>query len=144
MAAWQLINGQSRSLRDLAGTFQEALPLLIFVDSHSDYSHVFLQEDFTMDKLDYEHQASTFGVAVKGYLADNGHFADAAWWDSCIALQQSFQFCGIGSHHQKCIAERRIRDLLDAAGASLLHAIQHWSDGVSKNLWPFALKCALI
>jgi len=36
----------------------------VFVDSHSDYTHVFLQENTTMDltfdgKLDYERQAST-------------------------------------------------------------------------------------
>ncbi len=71
-------------------------------------------------------------------------FADAAWRDSCFALKQTFQFCGVGSHHQNGIAERRIRDLSDIARASLLHAIHHWPDGVTKNLWPFALKYACL
>jgi hypothetical protein len=93
-------------------------------------------------KLDYEWRANAFGITITGYRADNGRFADAAWRDSCFALQQSFQFCGVGSHHQNGIAERRIRDLSDAVRASLLHAIQHWPDGVTKNLWPFALKHA--
>jgi hypothetical protein len=33
-----------------------------------------------------------------------------------------------------------ICDLSDTASAFLLHAIHHWPEGVSKNLWPFALK----
>jgi hypothetical protein len=119
----------------------------IFVDSFSDYTHVSLQEDLTMDstldaKLDFERKALTFGVQVKGYHADNGRFAEAAWKDSCHALHQTIQFCGVGSHHQNGVVERRIRDLSDSARASLLHAIHHWPDGVSKNLWPFALKHA--
>jgi hypothetical protein len=171
---WCHKNDRSRSLRDLAASTSGSLTFAdqmvsttpglipqstgkltkcrfcaatIFVDSHSDYTHVFLQEDLTMDstldgKLDYERRASAFGVTVKGYHADNGHFADTTWRDSCVALKQSFQFCGVGSHHQNGIAERRIHDLSYAARASLLHAIQHWPDGVTKNLWPFALKYA--
>jgi hypothetical protein len=66
----------------------------IFVNSFSDYTHVSLQEDLTMDstlnsKLEYEWRALTFGVSVTGYHADNGCFADAAWKDSCHALHQS-------------------------------------------------------
>jgi hypothetical protein len=57
-------------------------------------------------------------------------------------LNQTTQFCGVGSHHQNDIVERRIRDLSDSARASLLHAIHHWPNGVSKNLWPFAIKYA--
>ncbi len=119
----------------------------IFVDSFSDYTHVSLQEDLTMDstldaKLDYERKLSTFGVTTSGYHADNGRFAEAACKESCQALHQKIQFCGVGSHHQNGIVERRIRDLSDAARASLLHAIHHWPEGVSKNLRPFALKHA--
>jgi hypothetical protein len=54
----------------------------------------------------------------------------------------SFQFCGIGSHHQNGIAELNIRDLSDSAKASLLHAIHHRHKGDSKNLRRFALKYA--
>jgi hypothetical protein len=84
----------------------------IFVDSFSDYTHVSLQEDLTMDssldaKLDYERKLSTFGVNVAGYHAENGRFADAAWKESCQALNQKIQFCGVGSHHQNGIFERR-------------------------------------
>ncbi len=119
----------------------------ILIDSFSDYTHVSLLEDLSMDstldsKLDFEHRALTFGVTVLGYHADNGHFANAALRDSCHALYQTTQFCGVDSHHQNGIIEQRIRDLSDSARASLLHAIHLWPDGVSKNLWPFAIKYA--
>jgi hypothetical protein len=171
---WHHRNSHSRSLHDLAASTSGSLTFAnqmvsttpglipqstgkltkrrfcaatVFVDSHSDYTHIVLQEDLLMDstldaKLDYERRTNAFGISIKGYHAENGRFADAAWRDSCFAIQQSFQFCGVGSHHQNGIAERKIRDLSDAARASLLHAIQHWPDGVSKNLWPSALKHA--
>jgi hypothetical protein len=119
----------------------------VFVNSFSDYTHVSLQKDLSMDatldaKLDYERQLSAFGVHVKGYHADNGRFAKDAWKDSCHILNQTFQYCGVGSHHQNGVVERRIRDLSNSARASLLHAIHYWPEGISKNLWPFALKYA--
>jgi hypothetical protein len=59
----------------------------IFINSFSDYTHVSLP-DLTMDatldaKLDFERKALTFGISVKGYHADNGQFAEAAWTDLC-------------------------------------------------------------
>ncbi len=102
----------------------------VFVDSFTDYTHVSLQEDLKLDstldaKLDYEQKFSTFGVTTAGYHADIGRFAEAAWKESCQALNQRVQFCGMGSHHQNGIIERRICDLPEAARASLLHAIHH-------------------
>ncbi len=83
---------------------------MIFVDSFSDYTHVSLQEDLYMDstldaKLDYEQKLSTLGVTISGYHADNGRVAEAAWKESCQALHQKIQFCGVGSHHQNGIVE---------------------------------------
>ena len=48
--------------------------------------------------------------------------------------------CEVGAHHQNGIAEKRIRDLSEGARTSLLHAMQRWSEVVTTNLWPFALK----
>jgi len=85
----------------------------IFVDSFSNYTHLSLIEDLSMastlsSKLDFEQKPLNFGVTVKGYHADNGGFADAAWRDSCHTLHQTTQFCGVGSHHQNGIAEQHI------------------------------------
>jgi hypothetical protein len=71
-------------------------------------------------------QTLTFGIMVKGYHADNGRFAEAAWRDSCQALHQTIQFCGVGSHRQNDIVECQIFDLLASARAYLLHTIHHW------------------
>ncbi len=64
------------------------------------------------------------------------------WWRCCHGLNQKIQFCSVGSHHQNGIVECCIRNPLDTAQVSLLHAIHHWPEGVSKNLWPFTLKHA--
>lgn len=121
----------------------------VFVDSYSDFTYVHLQEDLTMDstldsKLAYEKCALSFGVQVQGYHADNGRFADTAWKESCDKLRQRFSYCGVGAHHQNGVVERRIRDLSSSARAALLHAIHLWPDGVSKNLWPYALRYACL
>jgi hypothetical protein len=96
--------------------------------------------DSTMDsKIAYKHLTSSFGVDIKGYHADNGQFADLSWKDACNYLNQNSTFCGIGAHHQNGIAECCIRDLADSAHAALLHAMHCWPDGISKNLWLYAL-----
>jgi hypothetical protein len=117
----------------------------IFVDSYSDYTYVHLQEDLSSDstldaKLAYERKANIFGVTISEYHADNGRFAESAWRQSCESLNQTFSYCGVGAHHQNGVAERRIQDLSNAARASLLHAMYLWPEGVSRNLWPYALK----
>jgi hypothetical protein len=56
----------------------------IFVDHFSDLSLVHLQsttniEDTLQAKHDFESYASTFGVSIQHYHANNGPFADNAW-----------------------------------------------------------------
>jgi hypothetical protein len=75
-----------------------------------------LSSDSTLDaKLAYEKKAHTFGVAMSGYHANNGQFAESAWKQSCKVLNQSFSYCGVGAHHQNGVAEHLIRDLSNAA-----------------------------
>ena len=116
-----------------------------FVDHVSDYTYPYLMEDLTLNetlmaKEAYERLAATFGVTVKAYHSDNGRYADTGWQEACISMQQYFTYCGIGQHNQNGIAEKRIRDLSNAARACLLYAKQRWPEGVCTNLWPFALK----
>ena len=117
----------------------------IFVDHVSDFTYPHLMEDLTLNatlvaKEAYERVAATYGVIVKAYHSDNGRYADTGWQDACIAMQQTFSYCGVGQHSQNGIAEKRIRDLSDAVRACLLHAKQRWPEGVCTNLWPFALQ----
>jgi hypothetical protein len=51
-------------------------------------------------------------------------------------------FCGVNAHFQNGKAEKKIRDLQDAARTSLLHAIRKWPKVITVNLWPYAMRYA--
>ena len=124
----------------------------IFVDHATNYGFVHLQEDQTLQstlqaKLAYENHASTCGVKIRKYHADNGRFADASFREEVQRCNQDLKFCGIGAHHQNRIAERRIRTLTEMCRTYLLYFIHKWppklrSKTISTILWPFALKHA--
>jgi hypothetical protein len=59
----------------------------------------------------YECCLALLGVESKGYHADNGQFADKCFRDKCTSSNQTINFCGVGSHHQNGIAERKIKDI---------------------------------
>jgi hypothetical protein len=46
----------------------------------------------------------------------------------------------VNAHFQNGKAEKKIRDLQDAAHTSLLHAIRKWPKAITINLWPYALR----
>jgi hypothetical protein len=83
---------------------------------------------------------SNLGVTSKAYHADNGCFADKGFCDDCTSCNQVITFCGIGSHHQNGIAERKIKELALGAQPLLLHAKRMLTEYISTILWPFALK----
>lgn len=117
----------------------------IFVDHHSDYSYVFLQQSTTSKetveaKHAFEQHAKTFGVDILHYHADNGRFADNLWRDDVAKQGQKLTFSGVGAHHQNGRAEKRIRDLQDLARTSLIQANRMWPDAINSNLWPYALR----
>ena len=120
----------------------------VFVDHFSDLTYVHLQESLTGEetveaKLAFERYARAHGVEVKHYHADNGRFADKAFMSAVEQANQTISFCGVGAHHQNGKAERRIRDLTDAARTMLLHAAHRWPKAVNAHLWPYALKHAM-
>ena len=51
-------------------------------------------------------------------------------------------YCGVDSHNQNGIAERRIKSLSEDARTMLAHGIHIWSEVITRALWPFALKAA--
>ena len=53
---------------------------------------------------------------------------------------QNVTFCGVGSHHQHGISEKKIGDLTEYARTLLVAANQTWPEAVKLALWPFALK----
>ena len=82
------------------------------------------------------------GVTIKHYHADNGHFIDHPFKDHCEQSNQSLSHSVVNVHFQNAVAEKRIRDLQDAARTMLVHAKHHWPKAVNAHLWPYALRFA--
>lgn len=96
-------------------------------------------------KAAYERHASSFGVQIRKYHADNARFADQSFQDEIHKHNQQINFCGVGTHHQNGIAERRIRTLTELSRTYLAHSMHRWppsitSKCISPILWPFASK----
>jgi hypothetical protein len=119
----------------------------IFVDHFTDYTYVHLMKDTTADstleaKNAYERLMNKYRHKVKKYHADNGRFAENAFVNDVHEKGQSITYCGVGSHHQNGIAERRIKTLGEDARTILAHGQHLWPEVVTKAFWPFAYKAA--
>jgi hypothetical protein len=90
----------------------------------------------------FERQAALQGVTVKFYRADNRIMSCNDYVQHAHINQQAITHCGFNAHGQNGIAERSIRTLCDHARTMLLHAMEHWPDVVTLDLWPFALRMA--
>jgi len=90
----------------------------------------------------FERYASSRGVHVKAYHADNGVFRANSWFEACRKNGQSTTFAGVNAHHMNGIAERRIKELQEMTRASLAHANYRWKRAITANLWPYALRLA--
>jgi len=119
----------------------------VFVDHYSKLSYIHLQQTLTSEdtvnaKKAFENYATTYGVTILHYHADNGRFADNAFRQHLKDNNQTITFCGVNAHWQNGVAEKRIRDLTENARAILLFAQRRWPDAITPNLWPYALRMA--
>ena len=73
-------------------------------------------------KLAFERLAHSHSVEVKHYHCDNGLFDTKAFKASIQAANQTLSFCGVNAHHQNGKAERKIKEVTEAARTALLHA----------------------
>jgi hypothetical protein len=92
----------------------------VYVDHYSRFGYVHSQKTQSADetlegKLIFERKAALYGVTVRHYHADNGIFVSKAWKDDCLQKRQGFTYSGVNAHFQSGIAERRIREVQDAA-----------------------------
>jgi hypothetical protein len=111
----------------------------IFVDHFSRLSYVYLQESTKgaqtlAAKRSFEAYASTHGVKIRHYHADNGRFAEKLFLNNCELAGQKVSPCGVSAHFQNGIAERRIKDLTKRSRTSLLHAMHRWPSAITINL----------
>ena len=119
----------------------------VFVDRHTDFTYCHLMTDATGDstleaKNAYERVMKSYGHEVEAYHADNGRFAENVFVTDVREKNQRISYCGVGSHHQNGIAERRIKTLGEDARTMLAHGQHLWPEVVTKVLWPFAYKAA--
>lgn len=90
-----------------------------FFDNHTGYSFSSLQisldgEQTLSAKHAFELHASTCGVKIKAYRADNGRFAEKSFREDVQNAQQKIDFCAVGAHHQNGIIERVLSQKLSA------------------------------
>ena len=89
--------------------------------------------------MDFEHTATTYDVIVWYYHTDNGRFLDDIFLNTCIASNQTIDFCRVEIYFQNGIAEINIGFLQDLTHSILLHTMYNWPEMISLELWPLAL-----
>jgi hypothetical protein len=119
----------------------------IFVDHNTDFTYVHLMRSTTGEetleaKHAWERKSAQFQVRIQQYHCDNGRYAEKLFRQDVADNHQQMTFCGVGSHHQNGIAEKKIRDLSEAARTMLAFGTQRWPEAINLSLWPFALKAA--
>ena len=118
----------------------------IFVDNFSDHVYVYLMKDLTLSetllaKHAYEHFLALLRVESKAYHADNGRFTDKGFRDDCTSSNQTITFCGVGSHHQNGIAERKIKDITLGGRTLLLHAKRMFPESIEEKIKLMSVRC---
>jgi hypothetical protein len=91
----------------------------------------------------FEQFASSVGIKLKKFHADNVPFNSKEFRRNLELNGQPFAFSGTGAHHQNGVAERAIQTVTRWARAMLLHSIMMWPDQADLSLWPFALDHAV-
>ena len=93
--------------------------------------------------LSFEREASTVGVAIKGYNTDNGVYTAKEILSKLDKDSQTLRLSGVGAHHQNGPVENAIKNILRKARIFMFHAALRWPDRFDKHLWPFAMKHAV-
>lgn len=119
----------------------------VFVDHFSGLSFIHNQQStsaaHTIEaKRAFERYSKAHGVTIKHYHADNGIFSSIEFMKEIRDKGQTISFCAVNAHHQNGRAEKRIRDLQEAARTMMLHAQLRWPQAITNNLWPFAIRMA--
>ena len=117
----------------------------VFVDHVSNMIFVNFQisssaEDTIESKHAFEQFALSHGLTIKKYRADNGAFNTLVFKEAIIAANQSINFCAAYAHHQNAIAEHMIQTITNCACSQLIHAMHHWPDVITAELWPYPIK----
>ena len=117
----------------------------VFVDHVSNMTFVNFQisasaEETVESKHAFERFALSHGVTIKKYCADNGAFNTRVFKEAIAAANQRIDFCAAYAYHQNAIAERMIQTITNRARSQLIHAMHHWPDVITAELWPYPIK----
>ena len=120
----------------------------IFVDHLSKLAFVHFSEITTTNKAveakhAFEQFTATFFVKVQKDHIDNGAFNTRIFKESIIAANQTIAFSGVDSRHQNGIAECMIKTVTYFSQSILLNAMICWTDVITTELWPYAIKLAI-
>ena len=66
-------------------------------------------EETLRAKEAYERLEATHGARVCAYRVDNGIFVDILFNETVQTCEKQIRYCGVGSHHQNSIVDRRIK-----------------------------------
>ena len=121
----------------------------IYVDHASTFMFVQSQVSLNADEAiqgnhQFERDAHSNGIDICSYRSDNGIYKLSEEFQKDLLIRnQLHDLSGVGAHHQHVAAERDIRTVSENARAMMLHAAIHWPNGMSLDLWPFAVEYAV-
>ena len=95
------------------------------------------------EKHSFEPYAATFGVKIQKYHAENVTFNTHIFKESVIASNLTISFSGVDAHQNR-IAERMIKTFTYRAQTILLNTIICWIDVITTEVWPYAIKLAIV
>lgn len=126
-------------------TLKRYIGATVFIDHFSNfiYAHLMMEmdaEETVEAKLAFERLASSHGVTINHYHANNGLFDTKAFKEAILRGNQTLSFCGVNAHHQNGKAKRCIQDITIVARTTLQHAVHRWPKAIHVALWPSALK----
>ena len=114
------------------------------VERFSDLNYVNLtrikrQDENFAGESAFEIWAATFGVKMNRYHADNGIFSEQTFRSEIEYANRTIKFCGVRSHHQNYIVEKKIQNLTIGYRTLLLHEKRYWTDSITKILQTYEL-----
>lgn len=145
----QLVSPSPGLIAQMTGrlTTQRYKYATVYVDQATRWGFIHLQKTASANetiegKRLFEQEALQRGIHIRGYHADNGVFRAHKWQQHCQERKQTLTFAGVNAHHTNGMAEKRIRDLQDLTRAQLIRANLGWSQCITANLWPYAMRLA--
>ena len=92
------------------------------------------------EKLNFEMEAQSQGVGIKGYHTDNGIFNASEFEEELLKNQQKINFSGAGASYKNGVSERAIKAVVSMASTMLMHAALICPENtLSTDIWPMEM-----